>query len=68
LLAIVLRRFPAAGVVAVSGRRFVVRSMRGRRHRVLADSEHVAHLPAEFSIVPRALTVMVPERTVRIVR
>jgi YegS/Rv2252/BmrU family lipid kinase len=67
--AIALRRFPhATNVFARPGRRFVVRSLHAHRHRVLADSEHVAHLPAEFSIVPRALTVMVPERTVRIVR
>jgi YegS/Rv2252/BmrU family lipid kinase len=68
LLAIVLRRFPMAKIVAVRGRRFVVRSVHGRRHRVLADSEHVANLPAEFSIVPCGLTVMVPETSLAAIR
>jgi diacylglycerol kinase (ATP) len=47
-------------VVAVKGRHFVVRSVHGHRHRVYADSEEVTQLPAEFSIVNRGVTVLVP--------
>lgn len=69
VLSIALRRFPhAPDVVAVRGRRFAVRSVHGTRYRVLADSEHVANLPATFEIVPRAIDVLVPERSLRVVR
>ena len=69
VLAVLLRRFPKApDVMAVRGRRFVVRSVHGHRFRVLADSEPVAHLPAEFTIVPRGITVMVPPTRVAQVR
>ncbi len=69
LLAVALRRFPhAPDTLAVRGRRFVVRSLHGRRHHVDADSESVAQLPAEFTIENRAVTVLVPpgaEKNVR---
>ncbi len=69
LLSILLRRFPnAPDVVASPGRKFVVRSVHERHYQVLADSEHVANLPAEFSIVPHGITVLVPEATLRVVR
>jgi diacylglycerol kinase (ATP) len=63
LLAVVLRRFPhAPDVVAVRGKRFVLRSIHGHAHRILADSEEVAHLPAEFTVLPAAVTVLVPQQ------
>lgn len=69
LVAIASRRFPhTPDVLAVAGRRFVVRSLHGRRYPVLADSEPVAELPAEFTILPRAATVMVPESRVESIR
>jgi diacylglycerol kinase (ATP) len=55
-------------VVAVKGRRFVVRSVHGHRHRVYADSEEVTRLPAEFSIVNRGVTVLVPPGRVSAIR
>ncbi len=62
ILAVAVRRFPhAPDTLAVRGRRFVVRSVHGRRHDVFADSEPVAQLPAEFTIEPRAVTVLVPQ-------
>ncbi len=62
LIAVALRRFPhAPDTLAVRGRRFVVRSVHGRRHDVFADSEPVAQLPAEFTIESRAVTVLVPK-------
>jgi len=62
VLAVALRRFPhAPDTLAVRGRRFVVRSVHGRPHEVFADSEPVAHLPAEFTIESRAVTVLVPK-------
>jgi YegS/Rv2252/BmrU family lipid kinase len=61
LLAVAVRRFPhAPDTTAVRGRRFVVRSVHGRRHHVYADGESVARLPAEFTIENRAITVLVP--------
>jgi diacylglycerol kinase (ATP) len=64
LLAIVARRFPhAPDTLAVRGQRFVVRSVSGSRHRIYADSEEVARLPAEFTIVKAGVTVLVaPDR------
>lgn len=69
LLSILMRRFPnTPDVVAIPGRKFIVRSVHGRHYRVLADSEHVTNLPTEFSIVPHGITVLVPESTARAVR
>lgn len=69
LLAVGLRRFPhVPEVAALRGRRFVVRSVHGRRYRVMADSEEVATLPAEFTIVPAGVIVLVPEERVRSIR
>jgi len=45
-----------------------VRSVHGRRHRVYADSEHVTSLPAEFTIVRRGITVLVPPDRVGSIR
>jgi diacylglycerol kinase (ATP) len=65
LLAILARRFPKApDTLAVRGRRFTVRSVHGRPHQVDADSEPVAHLPAEYSILHGAVTVLVPPERV----
>lgn len=61
LASIALRRFQhAPDVTAVRGKRFVVRSMHGKHHRVFADSEDVAQLPAEFTIVNGGVNVLVP--------
>jgi diacylglycerol kinase (ATP) len=61
LLAVVLRRFPQApNVLALRGKRFVVRSLRGTPHHVVADSEVVTRLPAEFTTVPAGAQVLVP--------
>jgi diacylglycerol kinase (ATP) len=69
LLAIAVRRFPKAPeTIAVRGRRFVVRSVRGRRPRVNADGDPVTRLPAEFTIRPRAITVIVPKDRVSSIR
>jgi diacylglycerol kinase (ATP) len=69
LCAVALRRFALTpDVMTLRGPRFAVRSLRGGRHRVLADSEYVARLPAEFTIVPGGLTVFVPERRVPTIR
>jgi YegS/Rv2252/BmrU family lipid kinase len=69
LLAVALHRFARASeVVAVKGRRFVVRSVHGHRYRVDADSEPVTRLPAEFTIANRALTVLVPQDRVPAIR
>jgi diacylglycerol kinase family enzyme len=68
-LAVALHRFARASeVVAVKGRRFVVRSVHGHRYRVDADSEPVTRLPAEFTIANRALTVLVPQDRVPAIR
>jgi diacylglycerol kinase (ATP) len=69
LLAVAVRRFPhAPDTMAVRGRRFVVRSVHGRRHHVYADSESVTRLPAEFTIENRAVTVLVPSAAVGKIR
>lgn len=69
LLAVALRRFAHAPEVAtLRGSRFVIRSLHGGRHRVFADSEPVAQLPAEFTIVPGGVTVLIPERRVAAIR
>lgn len=65
LIAVALRRFPhAPDVIAVRGSRFIVRSLHGHAHRIFADGEEVSHLPGEFTDLPRAVTVLVPERSV----
>lgn len=59
LAAVARRRFPdAAGVQTVRGRRFVVRGR--HRHQVYADGEPATRTPAEFSVVPQAISVYVP--------
>jgi diacylglycerol kinase (ATP) len=69
LLAVALRRFPhAPDTLAVRGKRFVVRSLHGRRFPVNADSEPAAQLPAEFTILNRAVTVLVPRDKVGTIR
>lgn len=69
LAAVALRRFQhSRDVVAIRGTRFVVRSVHGRRHRVYADSENVTSLPAEFTIVRRGVTVLVPPDRVGTIR
>ncbi len=69
LAAVALHRFAhTPEVVAVKGRHFVVRSVHGHRHRVYADSEEVARLPADFSIVNRGVTVLVPSGRVPAIR
>jgi diacylglycerol kinase (ATP) len=66
LVSVALRRFQhAPEVMAVRGERFVVRSVHGHAHRVFADSEEVARLPAEFTIVRGGVTVLVPADRVR---
>jgi YegS/Rv2252/BmrU family lipid kinase len=60
LSAVALKRFPdARGVQTLRGRRFVVRSR--HRHRVFADGEPATTTPADFSVVPRAISVYVPK-------
>lgn len=69
VLSVALRRFGRTPeVVTMRGRRFRVRARSGRHDRVLADSEHVTDLPAEFTIVPRGITVLVPPRSVGAIR
>ena len=61
LLAVAVRRFPhAPDTMAIHGRRFRVRSVRGRHHHVYADSEKATRLPAEFTVERGAVTVLVP--------
>ena len=67
--AVALRRFQRASDVAtLRGKRFRVRSLHGGAHRVFADSENVARLPAEFTIVKGGVTILVPERKVPEIR
>jgi YegS/Rv2252/BmrU family lipid kinase len=69
LAAVIARRFQRAPEVAtLKGPRFTIRSLRGGRHRILADSEEVGRLPASFDVVPRALTVLVPPQRVSSIR
>ena len=69
LTAVALRRFAhTPEVMAVKGRRFTVRSVHGHRYGVDADSEEIARLPAEFSVVNRAVTVLVPPNRVPRIR
>ena len=69
LASVAVHRFQRSpDVVAVRGKRFVVRSVHGHAHRVYADSEDVASLPAEFTIVPRGITVLVPQDRVGSIR
>jgi diacylglycerol kinase (ATP) len=69
LTAVALRRFHhARDVATMRGKRFAVRSLRGGRHRVFADSENVTRLPAEFTIAPAGVTVLVPARRVQEIR
>ncbi|HEX3549735.1 MAG TPA: diacylglycerol kinase family protein [Candidatus Elarobacter sp.] len=69
VLAVAVRRFPhAPDTLAVRGRRFAVRSVHGHAHEVFADSEPVARLPAEFTIEPRAVTVLVPKEKAPTIR
>ena len=69
LAAIAMRRFPhAPDTLAVRGKRFVVRSVHRHGHPVYADSEHVTKLPAEFTIVNRGVTVLVPQDRVPSIR
>jgi diacylglycerol kinase (ATP) len=69
LLAVALRRFPdAPDTLAVRGRRFVVRSVHGHPHPINADSEPVTRLPAEYTILNRAVTVLVPPDRVSAIR
>lgn len=61
LAAVVAKRFPQAkGVQTLRGTRFVVR---GRHpHHVFADGEPATRTPAEFIVVPKAISVYVPAR------
>jgi diacylglycerol kinase family enzyme len=69
VVAVGLRRFQRAPrVETLRGARFTVRSHQGRHHHVVADGEPVARLPATFSVLPRALTVLVPPTRVEAIR
>jgi diacylglycerol kinase family enzyme len=69
VLAVAVHRFPRAPrVETLRGTRFRVRSLRRQRHHVYADSEKVAQLPAEFRVMPHALTVLVPSARVPAIR
>jgi diacylglycerol kinase (ATP) len=58
--AVAIKRFPdAKGVQTIRGRRFVVRGR--HRHHVFADGEPATKTPAEFTVVPRAISVFVPK-------
>lgn len=61
--AVAVKRFPDAhGVQTLRGRRFVVR---GRHvHNVFADGEPATKTPAEFIVVPQAISVYVPADSV----
>jgi YegS/Rv2252/BmrU family lipid kinase len=59
IAAVARKRFPsAAGVQTMRGRRFIVRGR--HRHHVFADGEPATRTPAEFRVVPQAITVYVP--------
>jgi diacylglycerol kinase (ATP) len=58
--AVAVKRFPdVKGVQTIRGRRFVVRGR--HRHHVFADGEPATRTPAEFTVVPRAISVFVPK-------
>ena len=58
--AVAVKRFPdAKGVQTLRGRRFVVRGR--HRHHVFADGEPATKTPAEFTVVPQAISVYVPK-------
>lgn len=57
--AVAVKRFPAArGVKTLRGQRFLVRGR--HRHSVFADGEPATKTPAEFTVVPKAISVYVP--------
>ncbi len=59
IAAVALKRFPSAhGVQTLRGRRFVVRGR--HRHQVFADGEPATRTPAEFKVVPHAISVYAP--------
>jgi YegS/Rv2252/BmrU family lipid kinase len=59
--AVALRRFPhVSGVVTERSSRFVVRSRTRRGHHVFADGEPAGRTPAEFTVVPAAVSIYVP--------
>jgi len=69
LLAVARRAFTQAPeVLALRGARFRVVSRHGTRHRVYADSEEVTTLPADFSVVPGAVRILVPRERVEAIR
>jgi diacylglycerol kinase (ATP) len=69
LLAVARHRFAhTPDVATLRGTCFRVRSLRGGRHRVFADSEYVARLPAQFTVVPGGVMVFVPESRVPAIR
>jgi diacylglycerol kinase (ATP) len=69
IAAVALRRFhQSPEVKRFRGKRFVVRSVHGRPHPVAADSEVVTRLPAEFTVVERAVTVLVSRKKVPEIR
>jgi diacylglycerol kinase family enzyme len=69
VLAVAVHRFQRAPrVETLRGTRFRVRSLRRGGHHVYADSEQVAQLPAEFRVIPHALTVLVPSARVPAIR
>jgi YegS/Rv2252/BmrU family lipid kinase len=69
IASVMLRRFQhSRDVATLRGKRFTVRSLHRGKHRVFADGEYVARLPAEFSIVHGGLTVLVPAPRVAAIR
>jgi diacylglycerol kinase (ATP) len=57
--AVALKRFPdAKGVQTMRGKRFVVRGRHS--HHVFADGEPATKTPAEFRVIPQAISVYVP--------
>lgn len=70
LAAILMRRrlTRVPQLLALSGRRFVVRSLDGGRQRISADAEYAGELPAEFTATPNAVTVLVPAANIPNIR
>lgn len=67
--AVALRRFShAKNVLTLRGRTFAVRSRSGRAHRVFADSEEIATLPATFEALRGAVRILVPSDRVSQIR